>query len=205
MQDDRAAVSTYSAEQRNQMFPQLTPAQMARIEALGRQRPYAAGELLIEQGQQITQFFLVTGRRDRHHPPRHPPAMSSSWSMARASSSASCTRSRARRSLVNVRARVESVVIELSRDQLRGARADRLRVERDTDARVHPAARRAGRARAAATSCSSAPRTRAGTLRIKEFLTRNGHPYTYSTSTDDAGVQELLDQLPRQRRRRAGR
>ena len=33
----------------------------------------------------------------------------------------------------------------------------------------------------------------AGTLRIKEFLTRNGHPYTYLDLDRDADVQELLD------------
>src|SRR5437667_467497 len=33
----------------------------------------------------------------------------------------------------------------------------------------------------------------AGTLRIKEFLTRNGHPYSYIDLDRDAGVQELLD------------
>src|SRR5439155_3848125 len=33
----------------------------------------------------------------------------------------------------------------------------------------------------------------AGTLRIKEFLTRNGHPYASIDLDRDAGVQELLD------------
>ena len=35
----------------------------------------------------------------------------------------------------------------------------------------------------------------AGTLRIKEFLTRNGHPYTYIDLDRDADVQELLDRF----------
>ena len=34
-----------------------------------------------------------------------------------------------------------------------------------------------------------------GTLRIKEFLTRNGHPYAYIDLDRDAGVQELLDRF----------
>ena len=33
----------------------------------------------------------------------------------------------------------------------------------------------------------------AGTLRVKEFLTRNGHPYSYIDLDRDEGVQELLD------------
>jgi thioredoxin reductase (NADPH) len=32
-----------------------------------------------------------------------------------------------------------------------------------------------------------------GTLRVKEFLTRNGYPYTFVDLDRDAGVQELLD------------
>ena len=35
----------------------------------------------------------------------------------------------------------------------------------------------------------------AGTLRVKEFLTRNGHPYTYIDLDRDADVQELLDRF----------
>ena len=44
-------------------------------------------------------------------------------------------------------------------------------------------------------SCSSGRRIRAGTLRIKEFLTRNGHPYAYIDLDRDADVQELLDRF----------
>jgi thioredoxin reductase (NADPH) len=35
----------------------------------------------------------------------------------------------------------------------------------------------------------------AGTLRLKEFLTRNAHPYTYVDLDTDAGVQALLDRF----------
>ncbi|HWM91442.1 MAG TPA: FAD-dependent oxidoreductase [Thermoanaerobaculia bacterium] len=35
----------------------------------------------------------------------------------------------------------------------------------------------------------------AGTLRVKEFLTRNGHPYTYIDLDREADVQELLDRF----------
>jgi thioredoxin reductase (NADPH) len=34
-----------------------------------------------------------------------------------------------------------------------------------------------------------------GTLRVREFLTRNGHPYSYLDLDRDSGVQELLDQF----------
>jgi thioredoxin reductase (NADPH) len=35
----------------------------------------------------------------------------------------------------------------------------------------------------------------AGTIRIKEFLTRNGHPYSFIDLDRDAGVQDLLDRF----------
>jgi thioredoxin reductase (NADPH) len=35
-----------------------------------------------------------------------------------------------------------------------------------------------------------------GTLRVKEFLTRNGHPYSYIDLDRDNGVQDLLDSFP---------
>src|SRR2546430_2262939 len=34
-----------------------------------------------------------------------------------------------------------------------------------------------------------------GTLRVKEFLSRNGHPYTYIDLDRDADVQDLLDRF----------
>ena len=34
-----------------------------------------------------------------------------------------------------------------------------------------------------------------GTLRVKEFLTRNGHPYSYIDLDRDADVQVLLDRF----------
>ena len=35
----------------------------------------------------------------------------------------------------------------------------------------------------------------AGTLRVKEFLTRNGHPYAYIDLDRDTDVQALLDRF----------
>ena len=44
-------------------------------------------------------------------------------------------------------------------------------------------------------SWSSAPNHCSGTLRVKEFLTRNGHPYAYIDLDRDADVQGLLDRF----------
>ena len=46
-----------------------------------------------------------------------------------------------------------------------------------------------------AMSCLVGSNHCSGTLRVKEFLTRNGHPYSYIDLDRDADVQELLDRF----------
>src|SRR5204862_660197 len=42
------------------IFPTLTPAQIARIAAHGRTRPIQRGEIIVEQGDLVAPFFVVT-------------------------------------------------------------------------------------------------------------------------------------------------
>src|SRR4051794_26768036 len=42
------------------MFPTLTPAQIKRIAARGRLRPIRRGEVLVEAGDPVVPFFVVT-------------------------------------------------------------------------------------------------------------------------------------------------
>ena len=44
-------------------------------------------------------------------------------------------------------------------------------------------------------SCSSGRIIAPDTLRVKEFLTRNSHPYSYIDLDRDADVQAMLDQF----------
>jgi thioredoxin reductase (NADPH) len=44
----------------DQIFPTLTPAQIARVRAHGRVRQVKSGEVLVEAGEQSTRFFVVT-------------------------------------------------------------------------------------------------------------------------------------------------
>src|SRR5437870_10549152 len=45
------------------MFPTLTPAQVKRIAAHGKQRSIRSGEVLIEAGARVVPFFVVTAGR----------------------------------------------------------------------------------------------------------------------------------------------
>ncbi len=44
---------------KDQMFPKLTPAQMARVASLGQRRDVRAGEVLFQPGEQNSAFFVV--------------------------------------------------------------------------------------------------------------------------------------------------
>ncbi len=46
-------------DRKKQMFPHLTPAQVARVAALGERRQVPPGEVLFEQGDQNNQFLVV--------------------------------------------------------------------------------------------------------------------------------------------------
>src|SRR3954447_15877381 len=47
------------SERRAQMFPSLNPAQIARIEAIGKRRDVTVGEVLFQPGEQNGCFFVV--------------------------------------------------------------------------------------------------------------------------------------------------
>src|SRR2546425_7161914 len=51
------------------MFPTLTPAQVKRIAAHGKQRSIRSGEVLIEAGARVVPFFVVTAGRVEGVPP----------------------------------------------------------------------------------------------------------------------------------------
>jgi|HubBroStandDraft_6_1064221.scaffolds.fasta_scaffold118319_1 thioredoxin reductase (NADPH) len=44
---------------RDQMFPKLTPRQIARLEALGVREATQAGQMLVQQGERLSRFFVV--------------------------------------------------------------------------------------------------------------------------------------------------
>ena len=53
------APGTTCFSRRRSSFPDLTPAQMARLQQIGRERGFADGELLFEVGYEAVPFFVV--------------------------------------------------------------------------------------------------------------------------------------------------
>jgi thioredoxin reductase (NADPH) len=181
------------APRAEQMFPTLTPAQIARIAAHGSVRPIRSGEVLVEAGQQSVPFYVVTAGQIEIVQPsgtvETPVALHQPGQFTGEVNMLS-----ARRSLVRARAIEPGEVIELDHAQLQSLV--------QTDSELSEIIMRAFILRRVAliangigdvvlvgsVHCS-------GTLRVREFLTRNGHPHSYIDLDRDEGVQNLLDQF----------
>ena len=175
------------------MFPALTPAQMARASSRGSSRRVHAGDVLFEAGSPVVPFFIVrTGRLEIRRPEGTTSTLIIELGSGQFTGEANMLSGR--RSLVGVRALESSEVIELTRPQLLSlvqadAELGEILMRAFILRRVELIARGLGDVALAGSSHSP------GTLRIKEFLTRNGHPYTYIDLDRHAEVQDLLDRF----------
>jgi thioredoxin reductase (NADPH) len=193
MTDSKPAASPLPGAQPDRMFPRLTPEQMARIAAHGRTRRVKAGEVLIEAGEESTKFFVVkSGQIDVVRVSADTQEIVAICRTGQFTGEMSLIAGR--RSLVRLRASDPGELIELERNQLVGL------VQSDSELgevlmrafilrRVNLIARGIGDLVLVGSSHS------AGTLRIREFLTRNGQPYTSVDVERDPGVQELLERF----------
>jgi thioredoxin reductase (NADPH) len=193
MTDIAPTVLALHGSRQEHIFPTLTAAQIARVAAHGHSRRVQRGEVLVEAGEPIVPFFVVTaghleivrptGAAEELITVHGPGGFTGEVNMLSG-----------RRSLARARATEPGEVIELDRE--------RLLALVQTDAELSEILMRAFILRrveliahgfgdvvlVGSAHCS-------GTLRVKEFLTRNGHPYSYIDLDRDAGVQELLDRF----------
>jgi thioredoxin reductase (NADPH) len=186
---------TLAEKRREQMFPRLTDAQIARIAALGQRRPVPAGEVLFEQGQQNTPFILVTAGTlavvrpgasaidDLPIVVHQPGEFTGELNMLSG-----------RRSQVRGRMQQDGEIIALDREAFRGL------VHRDAElSEIFMRAfilRRMGLIEGhAGDTVLIGSRHSAATLRLKEFLTRNSHPFAYLDVETDPDVQTFLDRF----------
>lgn len=176
-----------------QMFPTLTPDQVARIEPHGRVRTVRDGEVLVQAGDQDVPFFVVkTGQIEIVRPAHGDDALIVVHDPGHFTGEVNMLSGR--RSLVRMRAVGDGEVIELNHEHLMTL------VQTDPELseifmrafilrRVELIAHGIGDVVVVGSAHC------AGTLRIKEFLTRNGHPYTYLDLDRDPDVQGLLDRF----------
>src|SRR3954463_9796107 len=175
------------------LFPKLTPAQLARITSHGRRRATSRSELLVDVGDRVVPCFVVVAGKIQvlqvadgaetlivGHGPR--------------SFTGEANLISGRPSMARLRVSEPGEVIELSREQLLAlvqtdAELSEILMRAFILRRLELLARDVGGVVVIGSTYN------AGTLRIREFLTRNGHPFHFIDLDRDADAQELLDRF----------
>ena len=174
----------------DRLFPTLTSAQIARIAAHGDRRQVQRGEVLVEAGENPRFFVVTAGNIEIVRPARGTEEVVAVCGPGQFTGEVNMLSGR--RGFLRIRTSASGEVIAVERERLLAL------VQTDSELsdilmrafilrRVELIARGIGDAVLVGSSHSS------GTLRIKEFLTRNGHPYSYLDLDRDADVQDLLD------------
>jgi thioredoxin reductase (NADPH) len=177
----------------DRMFPTLTPAQVERIAAHGHVRQIRPGEVLVQQGDQIVPFFVVTtGGVEIVRPSGTSETLVALYGPGQFTGEVNMLSGRP--ALLQVRASEAGEVIEVDRE--------RLLALVQTDSQLSEIIMRAFIVRRVELIAHGlgdvvllGSNHCAATLRVKEFLTRNGHPYSYIDLDRDADVQVSLDRF----------
>jgi thioredoxin reductase (NADPH) len=179
------------------IFPTLTPAQIERIRAHGSVRTIREGDVLVEEGAQVVPFFVVTagqlgivrvssrlsGEAEEVVVVHRPGQFTGEVNMLSG-----------RRALFRIRVLESGEVIEVDRASLQAlvqtdAELGEIVLRAFILRRVELVAQGVGDVVLVGSNHSPA------TLRIKEFLTRNSHPYAYIDLDVEPDVQALLDRF----------
>ena len=174
-----------------QVFPTLTPAQIRRIAAHGHTRAMQRGEVLVEQGDSAVRFFVVVaGEVEVVRPSGTTETLITVFRPGQFTGEVNTLSGR--RTLFRTRATKPGELIELDRQHMLAlvqtdAELGEILMRAFILRRVELVAAGVGDVALIGSTHS------AGTLRIKEFLMRNGHPYSYIDLERDPEVQNLLD------------
>jgi thioredoxin reductase (NADPH) len=177
----------------DQVFPTLTPEQIARVAVHGRTRRVEVGEELVKLGALIPLFFVVmSGSVEVVQPGENGEMIVRVIDPGEFTGEVSMLSGR--RSLVTLRVREPGEVIEVERDVLLAlvqtdAELSEIFVRAFLLRRAELIAQGRGDVLLVGSNHS------ADTVRIKEFLSRNVHPYTFIDPDRDEGVQDLLDRF----------
>jgi thioredoxin reductase (NADPH) len=177
----------------DRVFPTLTPEQLSRMAAHGRRRSTARDEMLVDVGDKTVPVFVVVSGELQvlrvsdgvetlivsHHPGQF---------------SGEANLISGRRALARVRVSQPGEVIQLDREHLLAviqsdAELSEILMRAFILRRLELIARDLGDVVVIGSGHS------AGTLRVKEFLARNGHPFQYVDLDRDREAQDLLDRF----------
>jgi thioredoxin reductase (NADPH) len=174
------------------IFPKLTSAQINRIEARGNMRTVKPGEVLVEQGDSNIPFFVVVSGELEVVRPSGGAAEILVTVHDSGGFTGEVNMLSGHRSIVRIHATKPSQVIQLDRQNMMNllqsdAELGEIIMRAFILRRVDLVASGTGDVVLIGSSNSS------GTFRIKGFLMRNGHPYSYIDLERDQDVQNLLD------------
>jgi thioredoxin reductase (NADPH) len=175
------------------LFPKLTAAHLGRVAAHGRRRATTRGEVLVDVGDRVVPCFVVVGGEIQVFQV----ADGAEKLIVRhgaGSFSGEANLISGRPSIARLRISEPGEVIELSREQLLALV--------QTDAELSEIVMRAFMLRRLDLIAHDVGGVvvigstyNAGTLRIREFLTRSGHPFHFIDLDRDADAQELFDRF----------
>ena len=175
------------------MFPTLSDAQIARIASHGIMRSITRGEVLIESGDSDVPFFVVTaGEIEIVRPSSLGDLVIAFHRPGQFTGEVSMLLGRP--AMMRVRASESGEVVQLTRDQMHAliqtdAEMSEVLMRALMYRRIELVAQGIGDALLIGSGHS------ASTLRIKQFLTRNGHPFKYLDLDRDADVRDLLERF----------
>jgi len=192
MTDTNSAARLSLDPRDEQIFPKLKQWQIERVAAHGRVRRAELGEVLAEVGDPHIHIFVVNSGEIEIIQPGDTESLVAVFRPGQFTGEMSMLSGR--RAILRVRMKEAGDVIELDREHLMAMV--------QTDAELSEIFMRAfifrrlalisrGFGDVVLLGSSHSP----GTLRVKEFLTRNGHPYSYVDLDHDEGVQRLLDRF----------
>jgi len=173
-------------------FPTLTAAQIDRMAARGRRRPTTLGEVLYDAGDKSIPLFVVTSGELQVVRPE--PGDTLIATHARSQFSGECAVVTGRSSIFRVRVSEPGEVIQLDRDELLNlvqtdAELSEILLGAFLQRRLGLIAGSLGDVVVLGSMHDS------GTLHVRQFLTRNGHPFRYVDLDRDTDAQEMLDRF----------
>jgi thioredoxin reductase (NADPH) len=193
MTDTALPITLTLASGVERIFPTLTPAQVQRIAVHGQVRSIQAGEVLFDVGEHVVPFFVVmTGRLEIILPSGTTERLVTVFGPGQFTGEVNMLSGRP--VLARSRAREAGEVIELDREHLvalvqTDSEIGEIIMRAFITRRVELIAQGLGDVVVVGSNHCS------GTLRVKEFLTRNSHPFNYIDLDRDVDVQGLLDQF----------
>jgi thioredoxin reductase (NADPH) len=186
-------------KRREQMFPKLTPAQLARLEEHCARRETSAGEILLQVGETPRGLFIITaGSVEVLIPVSDVHTETCGYTLLNVLTtgdfSGEMSTLRGTRALVRLRVREPGAVLQVGLDELRRV----VRYDAELSELMMRAfiLRRMGMLESGSGEVTVLGSGEAGdTLRIRQFLTRNARPYVDIDIDHDKDAQALLERF----------